>query len=127
MQSVFIDTHVLCWLYEGNTRKLSKRARVVLEKNDLSVSAAVILETQLLKEIGRLRVAGRQMVAALQSILNISIDDASLDAVVESAESLSWTRDPFDRLIVANVIVQGGRLVTQDYDIRKNFRNAVWD
>ena len=42
------------------------------------------------------------------------------------AMELSWTRDPFDRLIVANAITDGVRLLTVDENIQKHFQNAFW-
>ena len=45
---------------------------------------------------------------------------------VEAAERLSWTRDPFDRLIVAQASLAGAPLVTKDRMIRKHFAKAAW-
>lgn len=38
----------------------------------------------------------------------------------------SWTRDPFDRLIVANAKAAGAPLITKDERIRKHYRRAIW-
>jgi len=37
-----------------------------------------------------------------------------------------WTRDPFDRLIVAHAIKANCNLLTKDEKIRKNYAHAVW-
>ncbi len=37
-----------------------------------------------------------------------------------------WTRDPFDRLIVANAKAANASLVTKDERILKNYSRAVW-
>ena len=37
-----------------------------------------------------------------------------------------WSRDPFDRLIVAHAKAQKTPLVTRDEKIRENYRLAVW-
>ena len=34
--------------------------------------------------------------------------------MVEAARTFAWTRDPFDRLIVANAIADGVKLLTAD-------------
>jgi PIN domain nuclease of toxin-antitoxin system len=52
--------------------------------------------------------------------------DLSLRALVNAARPLSWTRDPFDRLIVAEVIVAGGSLVSKDQKILAHCAQAVW-
>jgi PIN domain nuclease of toxin-antitoxin system len=46
------------------------------------------------------------------------------DAVGKS--TFAWTRDPFDRLIVANAMADGAPLITADETILANFRDAVW-
>jgi PIN domain nuclease of toxin-antitoxin system len=40
---------------------------------------------------------------------------------------LSWTRDPFDRTITAQALVEGQRLLTRDWIIRENCSIAFWD
>jgi PIN domain nuclease of toxin-antitoxin system len=38
-----------------------------------------------------------------------------------------WTRDPFDRIIVAHADVVSAPLLTKDQAIRRNYRRAFWD
>jgi PIN domain nuclease of toxin-antitoxin system len=45
---------------------------------------------------------------------------------VLQALPLSWTRDPFDRLIVAQAAVRDAPLLTKDRAIRRRYRAAVW-
>ncbi len=52
--------------------------------------------------------------------------DASLADVTQAAAPLSWTRDPFDRLIAAHAIVANAPLVTADRTIRENLPLAIW-
>ena len=44
-----------------------------------------------------------------------------------AAMEFSWTRDPFDRLIAAQALVSGERLLTRDRLIRANCSWAFWD
>lgn len=46
--------------------------------------------------------------------------------VVDLAEHIAWTRDPFDRLIVAYASLAQASLVTADHLIREHFSAAVW-
>lgn len=50
----------------------------------------------------------------------------SMSPMVELELLLSWTRDPFDRLIVANALADGADLVTADERIRQHTDIAVW-
>lgn len=46
---------------------------------------------------------------------------------MQSAAGLTWTRDPFDRLIAAHAIVAGAPLLTADRTILENLPQAVWE
>jgi len=47
--------------------------------------------------------------------------------VVNKALDVTWTEDPFDRLIVANAQANHqAKLITRDRSIRKNYPRAVW-
>ena len=47
-------------------------------------------------------------------------------AIIGAARELNWTRDPFDRLIVAEAMLAEAGLVTKDRLIRKHFAAAIW-
>lgn len=86
----------------------------------------VKLELEYLYEIGRIKLAADQILAALHEEIGLQIADASFASLVAQANKLSWTRDPFDRLIVAHAMVANASLVTRDNLIRDNFSGAVW-
>jgi PIN domain nuclease of toxin-antitoxin system len=46
---------------------------------------------------------------------------------VQAAAGLSWTRDPFDRLIAAHAILADATLLTADRTILANLPQAAWD
>lgn len=124
---IYLDTHVVAWLYAGETDGLTANAakRINLE-DDLRISPAVILELQYLKEIGRLTAGGNAVVRSLGAQVGLQVCDLPFDAVVESALDQHWTRDPFDRLIVAQAAVARAPLLTKDRSIRRHYRQAVW-
>jgi PIN domain nuclease of toxin-antitoxin system len=86
----------------------------------------VLLELDMLFEIGRIPDDTATIVAALSRTLPLSISEAPFPRIIELARSFAWTRDPFDRLIVANAMADGARLVTADATILANFKDAVW-
>jgi len=67
------------------------------------------------------------MLAALRQSVGLQVDDISLAELVHAAQGLSWTRDPFDRLIAAHAIVADAPLLTADETIRKHLPLAAWD
>ena len=67
------------------------------------------------------------MLAALRRSIGLQVSDVSLAELVQAAVGLSWTHDPFDRLIAAHAIVADAPLVTADETIRANLPLATWD
>jgi PIN domain nuclease of toxin-antitoxin system len=48
-------------------------------------------------------------------------------AIVHSALGVKWTREPGDRIIVANAIANNeAPLITSDRRIAGQYRNAIW-
>lgn len=78
-------------------------------------------------EIGRARDPVPTMLAALRQSIGLEVVDASLAELAHAAERLSWTRDPFDRLIAAQAIVADVPLVTADRTLLEHLPQATWD
>lgn len=123
---VHLDTHIVCWLYEGRSDLLSPAARDAVERGQLVVSPIVDLELQLLHEIGRILKGPETVLPALAREVGLQVAATAFSRVVATARELSWTRDPFDRLIVADATLAGAKLVTKDRLIRKHCAAAVW-
>lgn len=123
---IHLDTHVVCWLYAGRVELLSGAARDALETGVIAASPMVGLELRYLREIGRIRHAPRRILATLHREIGLTMSELPFLAVAARAQSYSWTRDPFDRLIAAEAAVARARLVTRDDDLRRNFRPALW-
>lgn len=121
-----LDTHVVVWLYTGQLECLSAVATESLEREDLVFSPIVELELTYLHEIGRLTVSGTQLIADLRARIGLVASGVPLIAVVAAAAPLSWTRDPFDRLIVGDALAANGPLLTKDDSIRRNCALARW-
>ena len=114
-----LDTHVLLWVVLG-----SRRVQELpwLERyRPWGVSPISLLEIQFLSEIGRIEVeSGFQ--EALASDPRFEIDEAPLASLVKAALPLGWTRDPFDRLLVAHSNLRRAPFCTVDRAIRANHR-----
>ncbi len=124
---IYLDTHVVLWLCEGLVDRLSKTARKSIEENDLLISPMVRLELQYLFEIKRCTRAAHLILGELQSEIALTVCDLPFDEVVRKATEITWTRDPFDRLIVASASCKGLRLLTKDAGIRRHTKLALWN
>ena len=123
---IYLDTHVVVWLYSGRLDALSLRAKASLEQEDLLISPIVLLEMQYLKEIGRIAVPAPDIVQALTRDIGLQVCTLSFPDVVSAALEEDWVRDPFDRLIVGQAKAGNAGLITRDETIRKHFPSAVW-
>ncbi len=123
---VHLDTHAAVLLWEGRTDSFGSDARAVLERDDLRVSPAVRLELQFLREIDRLLVSPDEILGGLEADCGVLLVDGSFTQIVSAAMALTWTRDPFDRLIVAAAAIHHAALVTRDRRITANFAAAIW-
>jgi PIN domain nuclease of toxin-antitoxin system len=123
---VYLDTHVVVWLYAGMVDRVSDAARSLMEKQALLVSPIVHLELQYLRETGRITVDGSLVLASLRQTIGLEICDQPFALVAAESVGQSWTRDPFDRLIVAQATVRSAPLVTKDRTILERYRRAVW-
>ena len=123
----YLDTHVLFWLCENRLDRLSVAARDALNQYDLLISPMVTIELAYLHEIGRSRRVSRDIVKQLREQIGLRVCDHSFPDIAETATFEAWTRDPFDRMIVAHAKANGySPLVTADEDIRANYPKAIW-
>ncbi|HEX3894655.1 MAG TPA: PIN domain-containing protein [Rudaea sp.] len=120
-----LDTHVAASLYEGRRNRLSMRARGMLDRDLAVISPAVLLELEFMHEIGRTRSGARIVARYLGEELDIRIAEDSFAQVAEGALDLIFTRDPFDRLIVAHAVVLKVPLITFDAQIQANYSRAM--
>lgn len=122
----FLDTHVVCWLFEGRLDLFSKNSLASIEVGLLRVSPMVSLELQYLFEIKRITRPAQEVLAALATDIDLRPSDVPFGDIVAKALALDWTRDPFDRVIVAETLAAGGVLVSRDEKIRAHAPCVVW-
>lgn len=106
---ILLDTHAMIWLDQSHPR-----ARGLIRRAQrLYLSPATLLELQFLEEAGRIRLPkGDPQAVAVDD--RWTLDDPPAAAWFAAALDLSWTRDPFDRLIAAHARLRGWRLATAD-------------
>jgi PIN domain nuclease of toxin-antitoxin system len=124
---ILLDTHVVGWLYEGAEQRIPARARELIEAGASFISPIVELELSYLYEVGRVTAPATVPLAALRKTIGLQVADVSAATLVQAANGLSWTRDPFDRMIAAQAIVADSPLVNADRTILGNLPLATWD
>lgn len=114
---ILLDTNALLWL-DQNHRRARPLARAAAP---LAVSPATLLELHFLVEAGRIRLRSGTVRALLDDERWAIDEPPSLDWFSRASEE-SWTRDPFDRLIVAHARLRRWRLATGDRAVLDQLR-----
>jgi PIN domain nuclease of toxin-antitoxin system len=106
---ILLDTNAIIWLDQGHRRVRGLTAR----GHRAYISPASLLELQFLLEAGRIRL-GSSTLREVARDARWVLDDPPAAAWFEQALEQGWTRDPFDRLLVAHARLRGWRLATGD-------------
>jgi PIN domain nuclease of toxin-antitoxin system len=127
MEALYLDTHVVVWLRQKELEKFSKKALESIEETDaLLISPMVELELKFLQEIGRIDDTPYNIIGDLNAMIGLKIDEISLSEIIQKGMLIEWTRDPFDRLIVAQAMAKSYPLLTKDDKILSHFAGALW-
>ena len=125
---VLLDTHAFLWFQAGD-RRLSRSARAAVEAADaeLVVSAATVWEMAIKASLGRLRLSDPveryigEKVGQGYLVMPVSWEHAA------RVEQLPWHhRDPFDRLLLAQALVERCPIVSRDRVFRKYGADVIW-
>ena len=124
---IYLDTHVVVWLYAGFTERFSDAVQKLMNEHDLLVSPIVRLELQYLYEIKRVSVEAEVILADLSQRLGLVICPKSFDTIMVHATPITWTRDPFDRILVAHASIHDNILVSKDQLILTHYTYTRWE
>ena len=123
----YVDTHILLWALDAEFHHLTAKAMQALNHADLLVSPMVLLELEYLYEVQRTNWTSRDVQFKMKRDLKARVCDLPFPEVAEAALDEKWTRDPFDRLIVAQAKANGlAPLITADDRMRKHYPGVLW-
>lgn len=111
---LLLDTHILLWWMTADRRLSKSLARVLASaENDIAVSAASIWEIAIKRTLGRIDVDLDELLSAIgaQGMAEIPIRFAHSLRLADLPRNHD---DPFDRILIAQAIAEGRRLVTGD-------------
>jgi PIN domain nuclease of toxin-antitoxin system len=121
--NVLLDTHFLLWTVLGSDRL--REFPWLDAYRPWGISPVSFLEIQFLAEAGRLEVLQPDFSQTVAADPRFLIDEVPLVALIEKALPLSWTRDPFDRLLAAHSEARRVPLCSVDRRIRAGHRFLV--
>jgi len=115
---LLLDTHALLrWLDEPTLLSDAARAEIAKLENDVFVGAAVVREIVIKSRLGKLTVPGDLDRVVRQSgfrYLAVTVEHAFRVRTLPDHH-----RDPFDRILIAQSIVENATLVTRDDQVLK--------
>jgi PIN domain nuclease of toxin-antitoxin system len=114
---VLLDTHFLIWAALGSDR-LGQFPWLDAHRPWL-ISPVSLLEIQFLAEVGRLSVES-EFFELVRRDVRFAVDEPGLDTLITASLPLSWTRDPFDRLLCAHSLVRRTPLCSVDRTVLDN-------
>ena len=98
--TILLDTHFLIWLVLGSSRL--KDFPWLDTYRPWGVSPISLLEVQYLSEVGRIEIENPGFIETLLNDPRFIVDEIPLLSLIRHAISVTWTRDPFDRLLSAH-------------------------
>src|SRR5687767_8562571 len=114
---LLVDTHILLAVIEGRLDTLNRPMREALSASTATLTASVVSlwEIAIKVRLGKLSLHGplRQLPDAVTRF-GLTLLDIQAPHVLVEAEPLPRTRDPFDRLLLSQCLVENLRLVTLD-------------
>ena len=123
----YLDTNVVVWLAQGAIARISRKAQDVLEQADLLISPMVLIELEYLYELNRIKLPARDVRLKIEHEIGVRVCDLSFLSVASAGLDEKWTRDPFDRMIVAQAKANGlALLISADEEIEKHYPRTAW-
>lgn len=108
---LLLDTHTLLWWWSGD-RRLTRKAKQAVASSPTWVSAASVWELSIKSALGKVTTPD-DVVAAIdaEGFEHLPISLAHAEQVVSLPHH---HKDPFDRMLVAQAMLEGLTLVTHD-------------
>jgi PIN domain nuclease of toxin-antitoxin system len=115
------------WFHANDKQRFSAPIRAFMNQHDWYVSPIVRLELQYLHEIGRINPTADTIIDSMSHRVGLTVCAKSFNDVIAQAIRFTWTRDPFDRILVAHTGLNNDILITGDQNIRSHYPHARWD
>ena len=123
----YLDTNVVVWLAQGNLKRISRKAKDMVAEADLLISPMVMIELEYLYEVDRIKLPARDVQRKVEHEIGVQVCTLPFPIVANIMLDQKWTRDPFDRMIVAQANANGlAYLVSADDEIAAHYPRTVW-
>jgi PIN domain nuclease of toxin-antitoxin system len=123
-----LDTHTFIWS-DSEPEKLSKTVAKIIadDRNSIFCSVISILEIQIKVQIGKM-----ELLRPIEELIkeqeenNIQLLPVQLPHVLKVGELPLHHKDPFDRLLIAQAMVEGYTLLSKDENFKAYSVSVLW-
>ena len=117
-QGYLLDTHIFLWSLD-ETKRLTKEVAKILKdpRNRIFVSVATAWEISIKQKKGKLPLKTTLEECFRKS--NFEILEIKLPHILQLENLPTYHKDPFDRMLVAQAIVEKLMIITEDGKIKK--------
>lgn len=124
-----LDTHVLIWYAEGN-EKLSETARQIVDnfEEDRLISIASIWEMSIKSSLKKIQFSPSfsEFIKKEFELIDYQLLQLGLEHTFQLEQLPFHHRDPFDRIIIAQALVEGIPIVSIDKEFDKYNVERIW-
>ena len=126
---VLLDTHAFIWL-DTQPEKLSKTAMEICQDtgNQLYLSMASIWEMQIKVQLGKLKlkIPLADMLTVQQQENDLNVLNIALTHIYQLQALPFHHNDPFDRLIIAQSVLENMTLISVDEKLKAYDVSVLW-
>ena len=125
---VLLDTHAFVW-WACEPAKLSAAAEAAFldPSIELLLSVVSVWEIVIKLQLGKLTLSGNlAAIVGQQQANGIDVLPVTLEHVLAVEQLPTFHRDPFDRLLIAQAIVEGASVMTKDSLFSKYPVKLLW-
>lgn len=126
---ILLDTHTFIW-WDSNPGQLSPQAMSLCQdsENTLLLSVASVWEMQIKTQLGKMKLGLplRDIIESQQQTNDIVILPVQLEHTLALDKLPPVHKDPFDRLLIAQAMVENALLISADPIFSKYAARVVW-
>jgi PIN domain nuclease of toxin-antitoxin system len=126
---LLLDTHTFIWL-DSDPIQLSDQAKSILQdpKNILLLSVVSIWEMQIKSQLGKLQLGSplADIVSSQQHTNGIGVVPVVLSHVLVLETLPAHHKDPFDRLLISQAIIENATLLSRDSVFASYSVQVLW-
>jgi PIN domain nuclease of toxin-antitoxin system len=126
---LLFDTHAFIW-WDAEPAKLSRRVLHLCEdrSNSLILSVASVWEMQVKGQLGKLTLTAplSELIEHQKNTNGFEILPITLPHIIQLSNLPLHHKDPFDRLLIAQAILEDALFLTNDPEVRLYPVKAIW-